>query len=514
MDLNTILSFEWGAMAPEFIILGIATILSIVDLFAPKHFDRRILGWIGFAGILVALAALINLIELEPISILYDTFRLDSFAKAFKILLLVGAAFVMLLAVSYKPKEGMEEFRGEFYYLLLAGLLGTMMMASSGDLITLFIGLELLSLSSYILAGIRKKHLPSNESAMKYVINGSISTAITLFGMSYVYGLTGTTNLIEMAVSLPGLADSQYVYLIGLAFFMIFVGLSFKLATVPYHMWAPDVYQGAATPVTAFLSVVSKTAGFVIVLRIILVIFLNTPAGEAGVAAVTPFLVSVQNYLAVLAGATMIIGNVVALRQRNIKRLFAYSSIAHAGYLLVAVTALSTFMFDALWFYLGAYLFMNIGAFAVIQYMTEKTDNEDIGQFAGLYQRSPLLAVAMGVFILSLAGIPGTAGFIGKLNIFMGVLISEPAHYVLASVMIATTVVSYFYYFGILTQIFFRPALSEKPTEEETKNTKLPVGMGVVIGLCVIATIFFGIFPNTALDFFHTNFNGFNDFLQ
>lgn len=510
MDLDTILSFEWGAMAPEFIILGVATILSIVDLFAPKHFNRRILGWIGFAGILVALGALINLIELEPISILYDTFRLDSFAKAFKILLLLGAALVMILAVSYKPKEEMGEFNGEFYYLLLAGLLGTMMMASSGDLITLFIGLELLSLSSYILAGIRKKHLPSNESAMKYVINGSISTAITLFGMSYVYGLTGTTNLIEMAASLPNLADSQYIYLLGLAFFMIFVGLSFKLATVPYHMWAPDVYQGAATPVTAFLSVVSKTAGFVIVLRVILVIYLNTPAGASGVDATTRLLISVQDYIAVLAGATMIIGNVIALRQRNIKRLFAYSSIAHAGYLLVAVTALSTFMFDALWFYLGAYLFMNLGAFAVIQLMTEKTDNEDIGQFAGLYQRSPWLAVAMGVFILSLAGIPGTAGFIGKLNIFMGALIQEPAHYVLASVMIATTVVSYFYYFGILTQIFFRPSAIEVPTEK----TKMPAGIGVVIGLCVIATIFFGLFPNTALDFFHTNFNGFNDFLK
>lgn len=509
MDMNTLLSFEWGAMAPEFIILGIATILSIVDLFAPKHFDRRILGWIGFAGILVALAATINLLALEPISILYDTFRLDSFAKAFKILLLVGAAFVMLLAVSYKPKEGMEEHKGEFYYLLMAGLLGTMMMASSGDLITLFIGLELLSLSSYILAGIRKKHLPSNESAMKYVINGSIATAITLFGLSYVYGLTGTTNLIEMATVLPTLTDSNSIYLLGVAFFMVFVGLSFKLATAPYHMWAPDVYQGAATPVTAFLSVVSKTAGFVILIRILFVVFLNTRGGAAGVDATIPMLYKVQDYMAFLAGVTMVIGNVVALRQRNIKRLFAYSSIAHAGYLLVAVTSLNfAVMFDAIWFYLGAYLFMNIGAFAVIQFMTEKTDNEDIGQFAGLYKRAPFLAVAMSVFILSLAGIPGTAGFIGKLNIFMGALMVEPAHYVLASVMIATTVVSYFYYFGIFTQMFFRPAATEEG------KIKMPVGLGIVIGVCVAATIVFGLFPNIALDFFHTNFDGFSDFLQ
>lgn len=507
MDLETLLSYDWGVMAPEFIILGVATILSIVDLFAPKHFNRRILGWIGLAGILAALASLFNLAGLEATSILYETFRLDSFAKAFKILLLIGSALVMLIAISYEPKEGMQEYKGEFYYLFLTGLLGAMMMSSSGDLITLFVGLELLTISSWILAGIRKKHLPSNESAMKYVVNGGISTAITLFGMSYVYGITGTTNLMEMGPTLAQLANSQYLYILALSFFMIFIGLSFKLATAPFHMWAPDVYQGAATPVTAFLSVVSKTAGFALLVRIIIVVYLSTPAGTSGLSAMTPLLVSLQDYIAFLAGATMIIGNVVALRQRNIKRLFAYSSIAHAGYLLVAVTALSAFMFDALWFYLGAYLFMNVGAFAVIQIMTGSSDREDIGEFAGLYKRSPILAVSMAVFILSLAGIPGTAGFIGKLNIFMGALITEPAHYVLAAVMIATTVVSYFYYFGILTQMFFRPAAS-------MEKINIPIGLVIAIIISVTATILFGILPNIGFDFLHTNFNGFVDLLQ
>ncbi|WP_077215046.1 NADH-quinone oxidoreductase subunit NuoN [Bacillus dakarensis] len=507
MDLETLLSYDWGVMAPEFIILGVATILSIVDLFAPKHFNRRILGWIGLAGILAALASLFNLAGLEATSILYETFRLDSFAKAFKILLLIGSALVMLIAISYEPKEGMQEYKGEFYYLFLTGLLGAMMMSSSGDLITLFVGLELLTISSWILAGIRKKHLPSNESAMKYVVNGGISTAITLFGMSYVYGITGTTNLMEMGPTLAQLANSQYLYILALSFFMIFIGLSFKLATAPFHMWAPDVYQGAATPVTAFLSVVSKTAGFALLVRIIIVVYLSTPAGTSGLSAMTPLLVSLQDYIAFLAGATMIIGNVVALRQRNIKRLFAYSSIAHAGYLLVAVTALSAFMFDALWFYLGAYLFMNVGAFAVIQIMTGSSDREDIGEFAGLYKRSPILAVSMAVFILSLAGIPGTAGFIGKLNIFMGALITEPAHYVLAAVMIATTVVSYFYYFGILTQMFFRPAAS-------MEKINIPIGLVIAIIISVAATILFGILPNIGFDFLHTNFNGFVDLLQ
>jgi len=505
MDLEQMLSFQWGIMAPEFIILAVATVLSLMDLFMPKKQNRKILGWIAFTSIIAAFVSLLTLVDYELASILFDTFRLDSYAKAFKLLLLIGAALVMLLAVSYEPKEGMEETKGEFYYLFLTALLGAMIMSSSGDLITLFVGLELLSIPSYILAGMRKNHLPSNEAAMKYVINGGISSAITLFGMSYVFGLSGTTNLKGITAVLSANFDTQQIYLLGLSFLLVFVGLSFKLASVPFHMWAPDVYQGAPTPVTAFLSVVSKTAGFVILLRIILAVYGATPSGAS--TASYPLLIKMQDYIALLAGATMIIGNVIALRQRNVKRLFAYSSIAHAGYLLVAIAALSAFMFDAMWFYLGAYLFMNIGVFAIIQLVSGKTDNEDISAFAGLYKRSPILAVTMGVFLLSLAGIPGTAGFIGKLNIFMGTFYVDPAHYVLASVMIATTVISYFYYFGIFTQMFFRPA----PTDEKIG---LPVGMIVVLVITVAATIAFGLFPNMAFDFLHSNFNGFADMFQ
>ena len=198
MDIETLLSFDWGVMMPEFIILGVATFMTLLDLFMPKGKSRKILGWIGFVGILLAIVSLLGLLDRDVTSILYDTFRLDAFAKAFKLILLVGAGLVMLLGIGYEPREGLTEYRGEFFYLFLTALLGAMMMSSSGDLITLFIGLELLSMSSYILAGLRKKHLGSNEAAMKYVVNGSISSAITLFGMSYVYGLTGTTNLAEM----------------------------------------------------------------------------------------------------------------------------------------------------------------------------------------------------------------------------------------------------------------------------------------------------------------------------
>ncbi|AGK56007.1 NADH-quinone oxidoreductase subunit NuoN [Bacillus sp. 1NLA3E] len=503
MDLATLKSFEWGIMAPEFIILAAATIMSLLDIFMSKKFDRRNIGWIGVAGIALAMVSLAGLFNHPLASILHDTFRLDAFSKAFKLLMLGGAALVLILAISDDTKEGLEENRGEFFYLFLTALLGAMVMASSGDLITLFVGLELLSISSYILAGMRKKHLKSNEAAMKYVINGGLSTAITLFGLSYVYGLTGSTNLMLVANAAGSVTNPQIVYLLGLAFFMVFVGLSFKLATAPFHMWAPDVYQGAPTPVTAFLSVVSKTAGFVLMSRVFLMIFVRIPTEGPGS---EPFFYQIQDYIAFLAGATMIIGNVVALRQRNIKRMFAYSSIAHAGYLLVIFTTLQ-FLFNTLWFYLAAYLFMNLCAFAIIQLVTAKQETEDIHHFAGLYRRSPFLAIAMAISVLSLAGFPGTAGFIGKLNIFMGALIDQPAHYVLASIMIAATVVSYVYYFGILTQIFFRPA-------EGDHKINIPIGVGVVIVICVLGTMVLGVAPDTAFDFLNSHFKDFGDFFK
>lgn len=500
--MEALLSYRWGAMLPEFIILVVATFLSLLDLFARKTWNRKWFGYIGVVGILLAMISLLLLLNEPPVSILEDTFRLDGFAKAFKLLLLGGAACVMVLASSYEPKEGLT-YRGEFYYLLLTALLGAMFMTSSGDLITLFVGLELLSLSSYILAGIRKQQLSSNEAAMKYVINGGIATAITLFGMSYVYGLTGSTNLLEIASQVTFLNGRAYEGMLSLAFLMMLVGLSFKVATVPFHMWAPDVYEGSPIPVTAFLSVISKIAGFALLIRLFFTIFANAPAKEM----TTSILESMQGYIGLIAGATMIIGNLVALQQQNIKRLFAYSSVAHAGYLFVALAALSPFMFDAIWFYFLAYIFMNLGAFAVIQLVTIASDSAKITTFSGLYKRSPFLAISMAIFLLSLAGIPGTAGFIGKLNIFVGALSVSSTHYVLVSIMIVTTVISYYYYFTLFVHMFFRPSY-------ESAQIKKPNGLLVSIGLCACFTIILGIVPNIAYTFFFEQFSGFTDFFS
>ncbi|MGM7703051.1 NADH-quinone oxidoreductase subunit NuoN [Pseudalkalibacillus sp. Hm43] len=490
MTLEKLLSYDWGIMAPEFTILIVATLLSLIDLFMPAKASRKPLALLGLLGVVVAIVFAVFQIGEPTTSILFDTYRFDSFALAFKLLFLVATGLILVLAMDYEGEHNWQ-YRGEFFYLLLTALLGAMMMASSADLITLFVGLELLSISSYILAGIRKKNLQSNEAAFKYVVNGGIATAITLFGMSYVYGLTGTTNLYGIAEGLTSPIVEQNKFLLLMAFVMLLVGLSFKIAAAPFHMWAPDVYQGSPTPVTTFLSVVSKTAGFALILKIFLISFLSVQGWHNTV------VLDLQPYIAFVAGVTMIVGNVIALRQRNIKRMLAYSSIAHAGYVLVPFVSLSLLVFKATWFYLLAYLLMNIGAFAVIQFVTEREKSEDMTAFSGLYARSPFVAVMMSVFIISLAGLPFTAGFIGKFGIFMSAL--GTGHYVLASVMIATTVVSYVYYFNVLVHMYFRKGILER--------IRPSVGMLIVMIVCAVGTIAFGVYPAAALEFFHNGFD-------
>nr|WP_242144824.1 MULTISPECIES: NADH-quinone oxidoreductase subunit NuoN [unclassified Bacillus cereus group] len=498
MDMEVLFQLPWHLMIPEFILLGGAILLSLLDLFFKVNQK-----YVSFGAVLTAgfsLFALIMLYDEPAGTILEGSFVLDGFSKGFKTLLLVGAILVLCIAISDDKKEPIP-YKGEYYYLLLMALLGAMFMASSVDFITLFISLELLSLSSYILVGIRKKRRASNEAAMKYVINGGIASAITLFGMSYVYGITGSTNIVEMQRVLAGGVAGSIQLLLALAFLLMFVGLSFKIATAPFHMWAPDVYEGAPTPVTAFLGTVSKIAGFIMIVRLFLTTF-----GSVTIQGKEETLFHYMSvYIAVLAGITMIIGNVIALKQHNIKRLFAYSGIAHAGYLLVPLVALSPFTMDSMWFYILAYLLMNAGAFAIIHALILQSEDENINVFSGLYKRSPFLALMMTIFILSLAGIPGTAGFIGKVNIFLGAFVIEPSYYVLASVMMGTTVISYIYYFRILQHIFFR-----KGNEEDSVH--IPINVKAVVCFCALATVMLGVLPAIGYNFFHDYFPLMKDF--
>ncbi|MDQ4483677.1 NADH-quinone oxidoreductase subunit NuoN [Bacillus cereus] len=498
MDMNTLLSLSWHLMVPEFIILGAAILLSICDLFFKLNHRYVALG--AIAAVVLAIVSLITLYGEPAGDILNGSFVLDGFSKGFKTLLLGGAALILCTAMSDDKKNPIED-KGEYYYLLLMALLGAMFMASSVDFVTLFVGLELLSLSSYILVGIRKKNRASNEAAMKYVINGGIGTAITLFGMSYLYGITGSTNIVDMQKVFAGELASGIQLLLALAFLLLLVGLSFKIATVPFHMWAPDVYEGAATPVTAFLGTISKMAGFLLIIRLFLMVFASVSVqGD-----MQSLYGRMSIYIAVLASITMIIGNVVALKQYNVKRLFAYSGIAHAGYLLVPLVALSPFTMDSMWFYMLAYMLMNIGAFAIIHGLILQSDKENITIFTGLYKRSPFTAIVMTIFILSLAGIPGTAGFIGKINIFLGALHVEPAHYVLASIMMGTTVISFVYYFRILQQMFFR-------TGEVEEKIRLPLNIKIVMSFCAISIVILGIVPMIGYNFFYEYFPLMKDF--
>lgn len=496
--MNTLLSLPWHLMVPEFIVLLAAILLSLLDLF--YKLNRKYLAFGAIGAVILSLIALIMLYSEPADTILNGSFVLDGFSKGFKTLLLLSAILILCIAISDDRKEPIQD-KGEYYYLFLMALLGAMFMASSIDFITLFIGLELLSLSSYILVGIRKRNCASNEAAMKYVINGGIGTAITLFGMSYLYGITGSTNIVDMQRILTQGVTGGIQLLLAISFLLLLVGLSFKIATVPFHMWAPDVYEGAATPVTAFLGTISKIAGFIMVIRLFLMTFSSiTIEGKE-----QSLFSHMSVYIAVLAGITMIIGNIVALKQYNVKRLFAYSGIAHAGYLLVPLAALSPFTMDSMWFYILAYMLMNIGAFAVIHGLILQGGKESVTIFSGLYKRSPSIAVMMTIFILSLAGIPGTAGFIGKINIFLGAFLVEPSHYILASVMMGTTVISFVYYFRILQQMFFR-------TGNEDEKIHLPINLKIVISFCAISIVILGILPAIGYNFFYEYFPLMKDF--
>ncbi|MBO8171995.1 MAG: NADH-quinone oxidoreductase subunit NuoN [Bacillaceae bacterium] len=495
MDIT---AWNWEVMTPEFIILGTATILSLIDLFMPDDRDRRFLGILGLLGVIAAGFYVIKFAGAEPVQIMNDMFRLDSFGTAFKLIFLTGVALLFILSIQYLNRQNQEvQYRGEFFYLVLTALLGMMIMASSADLITLFVGLEVLSVSSYILVGIRKKHLYSNESAFKYVVSGAIATAITLYGMSFIYGITGTTNLYDIAERLASAYQQGFSLMIYLGFFLMLVGLSFKIAVVPYHMWAPDVYQGAPTPVTAFLSVLSKAAGFAIIIRIFLSVFRSIVNYQSDAGSFYVLFQELNLYIAILAAASMIIGNTLALRQTNIKRLMAYSSIAQAGYILVPlVTFWGINFFSQTLFYLVAYLFMTLGAFAVIMVVTTDRGTEDIRSFAGLYHRSPFTAIAMTIFLLSLAGIPITAGFFGKFYIFMSSVLYE--NYWLAAVMMGTSIISYIYYFGIIRQMYMRPGDTEA-------RLAVPLPAAFVIAVGVLGTVAVGLFPDLVLNYLNQN---------
>jgi NADH-quinone oxidoreductase subunit N len=478
-DLNAGLALPVISLA-----LG-ATILLVIDLFIPK--DRKSLtAWLALVGL--AVSFIFNLATFNTAdTAFFGMFRADTFSAFVNMTALAAAAISILLSVDYLKRLGIE--RGEFYVLLLFTTSGIMMMGHANNLVVVFIALELLSIPLYIMAAFRYGDGKSEESGMKYFILGAFASAFFVYGAVLVYGATGTTSLpaileaVSALTAQPVTFASMGLLLIGVA--LIVVGLGFKVAAVPFHMWTPDVYEGAPTPVTAFMSVGAKIGGFAALLRI-LVIALPGLAFNGAEAA------SWQLTVALIAAATMILGNVVAVAQTNIKRLLAYSSIAHAGYVLMAVAAAATAgMSDAAaqaaLAYLMAYMFTNLGAFAVAMAL-EKPDGSGllVSDFNGLARSRPGLALMMAVFMLSLIGIPLTGGFIGKWLVFQVTI--ESGLVWLAVVGVLTSVVSAYYYVGVIVNMYLRDGDGD-PAEGATKY--------VTWGLYVAAagTVLLGVLP-------------------
>ncbi|MEX1028565.1 MAG: NADH-quinone oxidoreductase subunit N [Paenibacillaceae bacterium] len=486
-------------LAPELSLVICAMVLTLLDLVLPKQVSRTLLGWLTLVGIAVSAIFIVMRLGDEPINLLNNSYRIDDFGNLFKLLFLGGTGLIIFMSLGSLNSDEIPH-KGELYYLLLPAVLGAMIMTSSGDLITLYVGLELLSITTYILVGMRKKNQQSNEAAFKYIVLGSIASAMILYGMSFIYGMTGSTNMAEIRGILFENYES-YQAMIYLSFFLILAGLGFKIAAAPFHQWAPDVYQGAPIPVAAFLAVVSKGAAIALLFRIVYLIYFGVGDPNSMPISDDIFLV-----LTVLAAAAMIIGNLIALRQRNMKRLLAYSGVANAGYLLVPIAAqLSMFHwnnFSELYYYLIAYFLMNIGAFAVFTAVSKASGNEEMSGYAGLYYRAPWTAVAMIVFILSLSGFPITGGFFGKLFIMFGALNMDLIW--LAIIMIITSVLSFYYYFAIIKQMFMRSAST-------AKDIVVSVPLAITIWICVVLTVLMGLFPQWLLEAINNVFTVVND---
>ncbi len=464
-------TIPWGPLLPHVILAVVATAILLVDCFLPR--ERR--GWLaalalaGVAG--AALAVRASAAYPEPV--LGGMVVADGFARFFHLLYLMVAALTILLSAGYLHREDLEH--GEYYALVLFATLGMMIMAGSLDLITIFLGLETLSISLYILAGFQRTADKSNESAIKYLLLGAFATGFFLYGVALIYGATGTTKLAGVARALAGGGGAGGI-LLSLGAGLLIVGLGFKVATVPFHMWTPDVYEGAPTSVTAFMIAGTKAAAFAALLR---VFFFALPSRQAEWVPI----------LSVLALLTMIVGNVAAIAQQNIKRMLAYSSIAHAGYVLVALaSAKSGMAASSALFYLIVYALMNLGAFAVIIALTERGEPHlEIADFAGLGARHPFLGLAMAVFMLSLAGFPPTAGFMGKFYIFSAAVQGQQVG--LAVVGVLTSVISVYYYLRVTVVMYMR-----EPTAEPGPGSVTP-GLVLAAAAAAVGTLYLGLFP-------------------
>ncbi len=483
-EIPEIPNINWSLIMPALVIVSTMLIVLIFDLF--DAISKKVLGLITIVGAGIALVVSIQMLQAGEVGTTFikvsevdpeaeGMFKVDSYSLFFNIIFLVSTILVTLISLSYLGRDDRKQ--GPYYLLILLATLGMMLMAAGNELIIVFLGLELMSLSLYVLAGYFRDSPASSEAGMKYLLLGAFASAFFLYGIALIYGAIGTTSIPDIADNLT--ADSKSPLLFA-GVFLLIVGFGFKVAIVPFHQWAPDVYEGAPTTIAAFISAGPKAAGFAAFLRIFM---------EA-----LPVITQEWNMvLVVLAMLTMTVGNVIAIAQTNIKRMLAYSSIAHAGYVLIGLAAANKTGTSSAIMYLLIYCVMNIGAFgAVILAKTADGESLMISDYAGLGFKKPLLGMLMSLMLLSLAGFPPTAGFVGKFYIFKSAV--EAGHYWLVIVGAINTAIAAFYYLRVVVTMYMREP------EDELEFNPYPATLVIGLVLAAIGVLLLGILPSLIVD--------------
>lgn len=494
---------------PELIVCVVAVLVMLLDAFVRPN-QRWLTGGLALAGLVAAAIASIWMwlawagagVPLTSQGTFNGMIVLDGLRLSFTLIFLLISALTILISMVWVEGEGLPA--GEFHSLLLFATAGMLLMASGGDLVIIFLGLEILSIATYVMAGFRRTDLRSNESSLKYFILGSFSSAFLLYGIALIYGATategglpGTTNIAEIAIRLN---DSIYPPLLFAGAAMMLVGFGFKVATAPFHIWTPDVYEGAPTPVTAFMAAGPKAAGFAAFLRVFIFgfPFVANAASTAGLAHAAWL-----NALLVLAIITMTVGNVAAIVQNNVKRMLAYSSIAHAGYALVGFIAAGASSdaderngaLAAVAFYMLTYALMTLGSFAVVTLIARRNDRRtEVEDYNGIGFSAPALAFTLSLFLLSLLGMPLTAGFMGKIMVFRAAL--NEGYYGLVVIAMLNTAVSAYYYLRLIIVMFFR----ERTTVWNAPH--VPAALFAALVITVLGVFYLGLFPGRVIDAF------------
>ncbi|MFC1851116.1 NADH-quinone oxidoreductase subunit N [candidate division CSSED10-310 bacterium] len=469
-------AITWMAIYPQIALVVAGLVVMMFDTFSPKE-KKGHLSYIALLGVFIFAAFSFYLWGTQA-SAFNGMIILDFFALFLNLIFALATALTILISVKFTHREHIPE--GEYYTLILFAATGMSLLASGGNLLIIYLGLEIMSMSIYILTSIVRDRVLANEAALKYFLLGAFASGFLLYGIALLFGATGSLEMSAIGDFISS-HSLQHSPLFLMAFCLMMVGFAFKVALVPFHMWTPDVYQGAPSPITGFMATGVKAAGFAALLRVLMYAF-------------GPLETDWRIIFWVLSVLTMTIGNIVALVQTNIKRMLAYSSIAHAGYLSIGLVVVNKNVFGAMLFYLVAYTLMNIGAFAIIILLERKgQENQDLDDYRGLGAKYPLLALAMTIFMLSLAGIPPTAGFIGKFYIFAETIKSGALG--LAIIGVLNSVLSVYYYLRVTVKMYMTPR-EDEPPEADADSAHI-----IAVTVAVLGTLILGIFPTPILHF-------------